>query len=620
MFFYPFGGVFSALTPDKENKIRRIKMKHLLLFSAVTSACFLSLINPSFAQEFDKKTAIFVAEPGQDTTYTASEHYGFSAGTMPGSKVSINGKSFKVYPSGAFAGLLDLEAGANAFTITSELPTGEILKKSFTIIRKKPLETTAGDSLVIEDAMMEPSRELWLSEGDVMNLRFKGTPGRKASFGSGNGTWLDMTEMPESETNGLRGIYQATYKIRPLENVPAVAMTFKLTDSLGKSVTKFSKAKISIKTGDFPLIGVTKGDRPYLNYGLGEDRLGGAKMGFLNPGIKLKINGKAGNQFRVQLGHNLESWIPEDQVDILPQGAFLPYSLTSSWDVYGDEKYDYVAVGLSEKLPYTSVQDPINHRLIVDVYGAVANSNWLTQHLTTKEIKNVYYEQPDKDVFRIIIELKHKQFWGYAVDYMGKELVIKIKRQPEKLDIGKLTFVLDAGHGGESLGAVGGTGSQEKNINLSTVLHLKELLEKEGAKVILTRKDDSNVPNSRRVKEIIGSGADILISIHSNAPGSSSDPEKVKGISTYYKYIGFRPLSTFIYNEVLKTGLEPFGNVGSFNFALNSPTELPSVLVEQAFMSNPEDEMKLMDDSFREELAKRIVKGVENFLENCEEN
>jgi N-acetylmuramoyl-L-alanine amidase len=69
----------------------------------------------------------------------------------------------------------------------------------------------------------------------------------------------------------------------------------------------------------------------------------------------------------------------------------------------------------------------------------------------------------------------------------------------------------------------------------------------------------------------------------------------------------------------LKTGLAPFGNVGGFNFLLNSPTELPSVLVELAFMSNPSDEMRLLDDGFRKELAERIVAGVEEFLESNEE-
>jgi N-acetylmuramoyl-L-alanine amidase len=69
----------------------------------------------------------------------------------------------------------------------------------------------------------------------------------------------------------------------------------------------------------------------------------------------------------------------------------------------------------------------------------------------------------------------------------------------------------------------------------------------------------------------------------------------------------------------MKTGLTVFGNVGSFNFTLNTPTELPNVLVETAFISNPEDEMKLLDDDFRLTLAKRITDGIQDFLEGCDE-
>jgi N-acetylmuramoyl-L-alanine amidase len=69
----------------------------------------------------------------------------------------------------------------------------------------------------------------------------------------------------------------------------------------------------------------------------------------------------------------------------------------------------------------------------------------------------------------------------------------------------------------------------------------------------------------------------------------------------------------------VKTGLDTLGNVGSFNFALLGPTELPTALVETAFISNPEDEMKLLDDDFRKELAGRIVEGISDFLDSCDE-
>ena len=69
-----------------------------------------------------------------------------------------------------------------------------------------------------------------------------------------------------------------------------------------------------------------------------------------------------------------------------------------------------------------------------------------------------------------------------------------------------------------------------------------------------------------------------------------------------------------MYDKMLAIGLKPFGEVGSFNFTLNSLTQLPNVLVETAFLSNPEDEMLLLDDGFRKKVAEQIVKGLEEFV------
>ena len=71
----------------------------------------------------------------------------------------------------------------------------------------------------------------------------------------------------------------------------------------------------------------------------------------------------------------------------------------------GDDKYDYVSIALDEKLPYRSIQQINPSRIVVDVFGASANTNWITQRSSAKEVKNVYYEQIEDDVFRVIIEL-----------------------------------------------------------------------------------------------------------------------------------------------------------------------------------------------------------------------
>ena len=70
---------------------------------------------------------------------------------------------------------------------------------------------------------------------------------------------------------------------------------------------------------------------------------------------------------------------------------------------------------------------------------------------------------------------------------------------------------------------------------------------------------------------------------------------------------------------MLELELKPFGNIGNFNFMLNSLTNIPNVLVETAFMSNPNDEIKLMDGVFKEKMVNQIIQGIQDWLYECED-
>ncbi|MEO8167016.1 MAG: N-acetylmuramoyl-L-alanine amidase [bacterium] len=558
-----------------------------------------------------RPNSILLVVPEKDTVETPTSTYRLSASTAPDSKVFVNGKSYKVYPSGAFCGKLTLAVGANPFIITSSDPSGAIVSRSFLINRSKPMEATPTDTLRIEDTMMQPYQDMWVKEGDILEVQFKGTPGGKASFMNG-------IPMKERQGKGIAGIYRGTYKVKSSDTLLSQPIVFKL-QVRDSSVTKSTAARVSFKSHQLPIVAITKGERPYLNAGLGEDRLGGFKFSIMNPGIRLRITGKVSNMYRVELAESHIVWIEDIYVDLQPEETFLPKSLTGDMTVSPEEKMDVVSLSLNDKLPYASVQEMNPSRIVVDVFGATSNTNWITQQLTTKEIKNVYYEQVESDVFRLTIELKHKQIWGYEIAYEGNTLKVRVRRQPEKLKLKALTFAIDAGHGGENHGAVGSTGVYEKEITLAVVRHLAAILENEGARVILTRPDDTNIRMTDRFMHAYTGGADMLISVHANSIGLTTDPALTKGSGTFYKHIAFRPLSQFILQQVLKTGLDTLGNVGSFNFSLNGPTEFPTALVETAFISNPEDEMKLMDDDFRKALAKRIVNGIEDFLDYCDE-
>jgi N-acetylmuramoyl-L-alanine amidase len=73
-------------------------------------------------------------------------------------------------------------------------------------------------------------------------------------------------------------------------------------------------------------------------------------------------------------------------------------------------------------------------------------------------------------------------------------------------------------------------------------------------------------------------------------------------------------LSQAILKRVLGLGVDEYGNVGRFNFALNSPTDYPNVLVEGLFLSQPDDEAKIIDPDFQQDLVTKITKGIEDWL------
>ena len=86
----------------------------------------------------------------------------------------------------------------------------------------------------------------------------------------------------------------------------------------------------------------------------------------------------------------------------------------------------------------------------------------------------------------------------------------------------------------------------------------------------------------------------------------------------YYRHMGSFHLSEAILKRLLELdGVENFGNVGAFNFALNSLTEFPTVLFEGLFMSTPSDEEKLADPRFRRQMVRQIVRGLEDFLRDA---
>ena len=347
----------------------------------------------------------------------------------------------------------------------------------------------------------------------------------------------------------------------------------------------------------------------YLQYGSGGDRLGGSKMGFLDPGIVLKVVGRIDDLYKVQLSANRFAFIHIEDVEMTPRSSRTVN--TNNIGISNPGDYDRIRLALPEKLPYASRTSVDPTTILVEVFGAMNNSNWVTQYNELGMVDYVDLQQVDSDVLRLVIKLKDKYCWGYSVHYDGNALVIDVKHTPKDLSLKGLTIGLDAGHGGELPGAVSATGIRESDVNLSIVNEIRALLLKKGAKVVLSRSGDVNLSMPQRKKIFLDGNIDLLLSIHNNAGGS---PFTHMGTSTYYKYITNRDLAATLLRHMLELDVPSFGLTGNFNFSLNAPTEYPNALVECLFMSSlPEEEM-LADPATHKKIAEKIVAGLEEYL------
>jgi N-acetylmuramoyl-L-alanine amidase len=557
--------------------------------------------------------------PESDTTKYSYAKHRVAGSTRPDARVFVNGVEVKVNALGAFIGMADVPEGTSQVRFVARNAAGDSTVKFMTIIRPIRAASTPRDPITIENRMMLPAENVWLGTGDVLEVRFKGSPGYGASFDIENvESHIPMRELGAKEANGVEGIYVGRYVIKEGDETHETPLCFRLKKSFWSSEKAYSKSTVTITTTDFPRVVEVKGKRPFLNIGLGDDRLGGAKLGFISSGVRMKINGKFGDQYRVELSPSMTAYLPEEYATLLPSDTPMPRALSGSISITGNDTEDNVSIGMGQKLAYTTEQLIHPAAIVVNIYGATSNTNWITHMTSATNIEQVTCRQAGTEQLQVTIYLKDQQHWGYDAAYEGSSLKLKVRKAPVIADTAKplagMTIVIDAGHGGNNNGALSSTGALEKDMNLSLAQHLRDVLNGKGVHTVMTRDTDANIPMGVRADSIISSNAQILVSIHNNSIGETSDAGTVKGTSTYWRYPGFKTLADILYGKMLETGLSEYGKTGNFNFSLNAPTQLVNVLVEGAFMSNPDDEQKLLDDNFRMLVAQKIAAGLEDFM------
>jgi N-acetylmuramoyl-L-alanine amidase len=233
------------------------------------------------------------------------------------------------------------------------------------------------------------------------------------------------------------------------------------------------------------------------------------------------------------------------------------------------------------------------------------------------------------------------------------------QRGMEASDVSRLvTVVLDPGHGGEDPGAVGRGGSLEKNVTLSITRRLKEKIDAEpNMRSLLTRDGDFFIPLNERVQKARRVQADLFVSVHADAfikstargssvfalseTGASSSAarwlaqkenaaDQIGGVNFGVKdpHLARTLLDlsqTATINDSLKLGKDVLGELGRINtlhkgmveqagFAVLKAPDIPSILVETAFISNPEEERRLVDEEYQDRMAEALLRGIKRYF------
>lgn len=188
-----------------------------------------------------------------------------------------------------------------------------------------------------------------------------------------------------------------------------------------------------------------------------------------------------------------------------------------------------------------------------------------------------------------------------------------------------LTVVIDPGHGGSHKGAIGPSGLLEKDVNLDIALRLHNLLTQAGVNAFLTRTNDVTIGPGARPIMANKLGAAVFISIHCN---SNPATNRLRGTETYYhmQQPTSRSLAACIQRGVTETAGTKNRGIRSDSirfprsgFAALRSAEMPAVLVEVAYINNPEDEKLLADPQFRQRVAEGILNGLRLYIEGQQE-
>ncbi|MDP2005583.1 MAG: N-acetylmuramoyl-L-alanine amidase [Rubrivivax sp.] len=600
--------------------------------NALPRACWLLLALTTGAALAQTAPTLELLSPKAPQATTTRDFVNVLGRTTPGAGVRVGGEPVAVYSTGVFArDRIPLQPGTNRIVIEATTADGQTLTQGLDIERLPPPAPVQwpGDRLALDGASLRPAEAVTVAPGEAVEVSLRATPGQLVEARLPGQRWQPVPE--QGAAGGAWGRYRALLHFEKTDDVEPAPVQLRLSaQALPRSA---GPRQILTQTPgaagqwrrDPERLYATGPDGAALLHGLHEVRLGGPFLAELPAGTLLHATGRRGGHLRVQLSADTSAWVIESSLGAAAPGTRPPHAVFTTVSANGNAEGDVVNIPLAARVPYAvnALSTPEGrHYLEVELYGAHHATTWISQRAGAKLVRDLHVEQAGPGRVRVRITPVAPRLWGWRVERTAGALRVLLRPAP-LLDptaaspLAGLRVALEAGHGSaDNLGAVGATGVPEKDINRWTAEALKAELESAGAQVLMVREGDDNPDLRERARRVAESQAELFVSVHANASDTSGGFLRVAGASTFYKHPPHRELAAAVQRRVLEqTGLDDFGVVGNFNYTpLRLTTWMPAVLVEQAFVSHPADEARLLDPAFRARLARAVRLGLEDHL------
>jgi N-acetylmuramoyl-L-alanine amidase len=550
-----------------------------------------------------------------------AEHARYGGRVEPaGARVTLNGTALAIQPGGVFTGIKALpEPGQSATWTFKATAKGKSTVITRTVRRWSPPPPAPESPLSFWAAPVAPTGQYWLPAGGTLDLKLYASPEAKAEYRIGDtGPWQPL----EGKADAVHGgIYTATLTAAP---EPAAAtpqlktVHFRLTRGENeKQLT--SRLKVgTLPAGRTPVGEILLNRVTFLKNPTGWDRWGNWSQGTRFPVLEQR-----GERFKTSFGPAGGAYVDdEDYTRVKLDLDSTSQPLIRLGPCHLERPTSETLVlrwpDVHRPLPFRAfpLPEPGTQSLTLELFGVDAQPR-LRDEFSSGPIQRYRLSTPmENEPARLLVDL-NAPLWGYDVNADtsgGLTLLVRTKPRPRNATpqrpLAGLRIMLDPGHGGKDLGAIGPSGLCEADLNLVQAGYTEAALKKLGATVYVTRRDDTFIELDDRVQLGLDWHPDLFVTLHHNSIGGESDPTLEAGPKVFTHYATAQAVASSISAKLGAAWGAEVPVLPHIARVIRNQTACPTVLVESAYVSNPKDEIRLRRTATLKQTGEAIAAGI----------